>query len=403
MSLVGWSFDNTYINLPKIMFSKLDPEKFPSPKKIIFNYDLADALGLNFSKSSDEDIASIFVGNSLPTGAKTIAQSYAGHQFGFFTNLGDGRALLVGEHLTPNNIRYDIQLKGSGRTPYSRGGDGRAALGPMLREYIISEAMHYLKIPTTRSLAVVETGEKIIRDRSLSGAVLTRVALSHIRIGTFQFLSMKKDFESLKKLVSYSIERHFPNLKEYKNPTLELLRVVLEKQARLVVEWQRVGFVHGVMNTDNVSICGETIDYGPCAFMDLYDPKTVFSSVDHHGRYSYGNQPVVTHWNLARFAETIIPLIDGDLKVGVNAARNIIDSFTEIHKKYWVQMMKKKLGLFGDDFFDEKIINDFLKIIENNKMDYTNAFTSLLRGDDVNNDHTNGREFNEWRSMWINR
>ena len=245
----------------------------------------------------------------MPKGSEPIAQAYAGHQFGYFTMLGDGRAILIGEHLTKNNQRVDIQFKGSGITPYSRNADGRAALGPMLREYIISEAMHGLKIPTSRSLAVVATGEKVMRETSLPGAILTRVASSHIRVGTFQYTAMRNDTKILKELLTYTIKRHYPELQNNKNPALALLEVVIKKQMELVMNWMRVGFIHGVMNTDNMTISGETIDYGPCAFMDIYDPKTVFSSIDHHGRYAYGNQPDITNWNLLRFAETLIPFI----------------------------------------------------------------------------------------------
>ena len=294
ISKIGWRFDNSYARLPKMMLSRLAPVPVQMPKLIIRNHSLSEELGLDFSVLADEHVASMFAGNLLPQGSEPIAQAYAGHQFGHFTMLGDGRAIVIGEHLTPDNKRVDIQFKGSGRTPYARGGDGRAALGPMLREYIISEAMHALGIPTTRSLAVVKTGENVHREIPLPGAILTRVADSHIRVGTFQYVAMRGDEQLLRDLVHYAINRHYPNLKGTNNSALSLLKAVMEKQTELIANWMRVGFIHGVMNTDNMTISGETIDYGPCAFMDTYNPKTVFSSIDHHGRYSYVNQPVIT-------------------------------------------------------------------------------------------------------------
>ena len=312
ISKIGWRFDNTYSKLPDTMLSRLAPIPVKKPELVVLNHSLSKELGLDFSTTNKEDLALMFAGNLLPEGSDAIAQAYAGHQFGYFTMLGDGRAIVIGEHLSKNNKRFDIQFKGSGKTPFSRNGDGRAALGPMLREYIISEAMHGLKIPTTRSLAVVKTGENVIRETPLPGAILTRVATSHIRVGTFQYVTMMEDEKNLKTLVDYTIDRHYPNIKDSDTPALDLLKIVIEKQTKLVTDWMRVGFIHGVMNTDNMAISGETIDYGPCAFMDTYDPETVFSSIDQHGRYAYFNQPGITKWNLARFAETLIPLIDND-------------------------------------------------------------------------------------------
>ena len=294
---IGWHFDNTYSKLPDIFLSKTSPIPVKSPNLIILNDDLSKELGLDFSKTNKENLSQLFSGNLLPKDSKAIAQAYAGHQFGHFTMLGDGRATLIGEHITKDNQRFDIQFKGSGKTPFSRNGDGRAALGPMLREYIISEAIHALKIPTTRSLAVVKTGENVLRETPLIGAILTRVATSHLRVGTFQYVAARQEVDSLKTLVDYTINRHYPNIKESKNKALDLLKVLMEKQTKLVIDWMRVGFVHGVMNTDNMTISGETIDYGPCAFMDTYDPKTVFSSIDQFGRYAYFNQPSITKWN----------------------------------------------------------------------------------------------------------
>jgi uncharacterized protein YdiU (UPF0061 family) len=307
---IGWHFDNTYSKLSKTFIEDIKPTPVHDPELVILNEQLAKELNLDFSKTKEKDLSLLFSGNSLPNGSTTIAQAYAGHQFGHFTMLGDGRAVLLGEHISNKNNRFDIQFKGSGRTSFSRGGDGRAALGPMLREYIISEAINSLNIPTTRSLAVVKTGEKVVRENLLDGAILTRVASSHLRVGTFQYIAARQNIEDLNTLVDYTIERHYPQIKSSKTKALDLLNLVMEKQCQLVVDWMRVGFIHGVMNTDNMTISGETIDYGPCAFMDQYHPKTVFSSIDKFGRYAYSNQPPIAKWNLARFAECLIPLID---------------------------------------------------------------------------------------------
>ena len=332
---IGWQFDNTYTKLPDNMFSKLSPIPVEAPEVVIFNHTLSKEMGLDFSNINNEDLALIFSGNLLPKGSETIAQAYAGHQFGHFTMLGDGRAIVIGEHISKNNKRFDIQFKGSGKTPYSRSADGRAALGPMLREYIISEAMNGLNIPTTRSLAVVNTGEKVIRETELPGAILTRVAESHIRVGTFQFLAVRQDLKNLKILLDYTIKRHYPDLEKDEIPALSLLKTVMKKQINLVVNWMRVGFIHGVMNTDNMTVSGETIDYGTCAFMDIYDPKTVFSSIDKLGRYSFSNQPPITKWNLARFAECLIPLIDKNENTAIKLVTDIIDNFQNIYEDKW--------------------------------------------------------------------
>ena len=314
MNNSGFKFDNTYANLPKIMATKLSPVAVKKPELVILNHELAKTLGLDFSKHSDQENAEIFSGNKLIDGSQPLAQAYCGHQFGHFVMLGDGRAILLGEHIDPKQRRWDIQLKGSGKTPYSRGGDGRAALGPMLREYIISEAIHFLNIPTTRSLAVVTTGEDVLRESKLKGAVLTRIASSHLRVGTFQYVAAKQDIAALKTLVDYAIERHYPELIQAQNKAIALFKSVMKRQIKLIVNWMRVSFIHGVMNTDNMSISGESIDYGPCAFMDQYDTKTVFSSIDHYGRYAFGSQPIIGQWNLARFAESLFPLLDSDEK-----------------------------------------------------------------------------------------
>ena len=397
---IGWHFDNTYSRLPKVMSSQLTPIPVENPKLTIFNHGFSKELGLDFSSLNNNQIASIFSGNLLPKESKCIAQAYAGHQFGYFTMLGDGRAILIGEHLSKNNKRFDIQFKGSGKTPYSRNGDGRAALGPMLREYIVSEAMHSLGIPTTRSLAVVKTGENVIRETPLPGAILTRVAASHIRVGTFQYVTATEDEKNLKTLFDYTIDRHYPKIKDSKTPAIDLLKIVMEKQIKLVVDWMRVGFIHGVMNTDNMAISGETIDYGPCAFMDAYDPETVFSSIDHNGRYAYFNQPGITKWNLARFAETLLPLIDKNKDKAIKITTEIINNFGEIYKKNWLEMMKKKLGLIGEKDNNEKLINDLLSLLHEQKADYTNTFCSLMNEDVQNDKIFNNKEFIDWHQKW---
>ena len=397
---IGWHFDNTYSRLPKVMSSQLTPIPVENPKLTIFNHGFSKELGLDFSSLNNNQIASIFSGNLLPKESKCIAQAYAGHQFGYFTMLGDGRAILIGEHLSKNNKRFDIQFKGSGKTPYSRNGDGRAALGPMLREYIVSEAMHSLGIPTTRSLAVVKTGENVIRETPLPGAILTRVAASHIRVGTFQYVTATEDEKNLKTLFDYTIDRHYPKIKDSKTPAIDLLKIVMEKQIKLVVDWMRVGFIHGVMNTDNMAISGETIDYGPCAFMDAYDPETVFSSIDHNGRYAYFNQPGITKWNLARFAETLLPLIDKNKDKAIKIVTEIINNFGEIYKKNWLEMMRKKLGLIGEKDNNEKLINDLLSLLHEQKADYTNTFCSLMNEDVQNDKIFNNKEFIDWHQKW---
>ncbi|MDC0442213.1 YdiU family protein [Candidatus Pelagibacter sp.] len=399
---IGWHFDNTYSKLSNTFKEDIKPTPVHDPELVILNEQLAADLNLDFSKIKDEDLSSIFSGNSLPDGSNTIAQAYAGHQFGHFTMLGDGRAVLLGEHLSNKNIRFDIQFKGSGRTSFSRGGDGRAALGPMLREYILSEAINALNIPTTRSLAVVKTGEKVVRENLLEGAILTRVASSHIRVGTFQYIAARQNIEDLKTLVDYTIERHYPQIKSSKTKALDLLNLVMEKQCQLVVDWMRVGFIHGVMNTDNMTISGETIDYGPCAFMDQYHPKTVFSSIDKLGRYAYSNQPPITKWNLTRFAECLIQLIDKNEDTAIKIATDVIDNFQNIYEKKWLNMMRDKLGLFGEDKNDRKLIDDLLDWMEKNKIDYTNIFCHLM---DIKIDNNTYKDkiFLTWVDEWKKR
>ena len=385
------------------MLSRLNPVPVRGPKLIILNTILSKELGLDFSVTSEKNIASIFSGNLLPEGSESIAQAYAGHQFGHFTILGDGRAIVIGEHLTPDNKRFDIQFKGSGQTPYSRGADGRAALGPMLREYIISEAMHALGISTTRSLAVVKTGEDVIRETPLPGAVLTRVASSHIRVGTFQYVAALGDLKTLKSLVDYVIERHYANLKDTSNPALNLLKTVMQKQIELVTDWMRVGFIHGVMNTDNMAISGETIDYGPCAFMDIYNPETVFSSIDHNGRYAYFNQPGITKWNLLRFAETLLPLIHDQKNKAIEIAEETINNFGAFYNESWLKMMRKKLGLFGEESDDENLIKNLMLWMNQNKADYTNTFCYLTDESLMKDKLFQDKAFLNWYKQWQKR
>ena len=400
---IGWCFDNTYSKLPDPFKEEIGPIPVKNPQLIILNKKLSRDLNLDFSHLDNKKISELFSGNTLPQGSNSIAQAYAGHQFGHFTMLGDGRAVLIGEHLSKNKDRYDIQFKGSGKTAFSRNGDGRAALGPMLREYLISEAMYNLGIPTTRSLAVVKTGEDVIRETALHGAILTRVALSHIRVGTFQYIAAREKKDELEILLDYVIKRHYPNIQDSKNKALDLLKVVMEKQIDLVVNWMRVGFIHGVMNTDNMSISGETIDYGPCAFMDTYDPKTVFSSIDQMGRYAYCNQPVITKWNLSRFAECLIPLIDKDQNKSIEQATEIINSFEKKYEEKWLNMMRDKLGLFGIEDKDKFLILDLLTWMHQKKLDYTNTFCHLMNSETEKNENFKDHDFQNWKKRWQER
>ena len=400
---IGWCFDNSYHKLSNTFKQDINPIPVKKPELVLLNKKLAENLNLDFTNLDNREISELFSGNSLPDGSNSIAQAYAGHQFGHFTMLGDGRAVLIGEHLSKNNERFDIQFKGSGKTTFSRNGDGRAALGPMLREYIISEAMNGLNIPTTRSLAVVKTGEEVIRETSLPGAILTRVASSHIRVGTFQYIAARQKKEELQILLDYVINRHYPNIKDSQNKALEILNIVLEKQIDLVVSWMRVGFIHGVMNTDNMSISGETIDYGPCAFMDTYDPKTVFSSIDQMGRYAYCNQPIITKWNLSRFAECLMPLIDKNQEKAIKLATEIINSFEKKYEEKWLNMMRDKLGLFGAEDKDKFLILDLLTWMHQKKADYTNIFCHLMNEEIQKDRIYQDNDFQIWKKRWSQR
>ena len=403
MKNFGFSFDTTYTTLPKQFFSESEISKVPDPKTVIFNKELADNMGLDFSGCSDLDKANLFSGNQLPPGATPFSQAYAGHQFGYFTMLGDGRAHLLGEHIIPSGTRLDIQFKGSGRTAYSRNGDGKAALGPMLREYIISESLFNLGISTTRSLAVVSTGEPIMREMVLPGAILTRVASSHIRVGTFEFAAAQSDKNVIKSLIEYTINRHYPSLINKDNKELSLIRLVMEKQVDLIVHWMRVGFIHGVMNTDNMTISGETIDYGPCAFMDTYDPNTVYSSIDHGRRYAYDNQPKVAQWNLARLAESILLGIESNIEKVLPVAEGIINEFSVVYKKKWLAMMGSKLGLFFLRKGDEKLIYELLDWMEKKNADFTKTFRDLSNATYPHSKIYDDNQFRQWFDRWQNR
>lgn len=400
MTKKGWNFDNSYTGLPKLFFTRHHPTPVRSPELIVLNYPLAESLGLDEEELRGENGVAVFAGNRIPEGAEPLAQAYAGHQFGHFTRLGDGRAILLGEQITPKGQRLDIQLKGPGRTPYSRGGDGRAALGPMLREFIISEAMYALGIPTTRSLAVATTGESIIRETILPGAILTRVASSHLRVGTFEYAARWGTDEEIRILADYALQRHYPDVENEENRYLSLLKGVIKRQAALIAKWQLVGFIHGVMNTDNMTISGETIDYGPCAFMDIYDPATVFSSIDVQGRYAYGNQPYIGSWNLARFAETLLTLLHEDEKEAVKIAEDTLSSYSELYQSHWLAGMRAKLGLFNEEKEDETLIKDLLNLMQKHRADYTNTFRALTLDKKDDTDLFGTPEFTKWHEQW---
>ena len=396
----GWNLDNSYARLPESLFTRLNPTPVRSPKLIILNYPLATSLGLNVQALQSNDGVAVLAGNRIPEGALPLAQAYAGHQFGHFTMLGDGRALLIGEQITPLGERFDIQLKGSGRTPYSRGGDGRAAVGPMLREYIISEAMHALGIATTRSLAVVTTSESVIRETEQPGAILSRVAASHLRVGTFQYVSNWGTVEDLRALADYTLQRHFPDVDTVENRYLFLLQEVIKRQAVLIASWQLVGFIHGVMNTDNMALSGEAIDYGPCAFMDTYDPATVFSSIDRHGRYAYGNQPHIAGWNLARFAETLLPLLHVNEAQAFKLAQDAISGFTDLYRCNWLAGMRAKLGIFNEEPQDDSLIESLLSMMQKHHADYTNTFRALTFDKQEDTALFGTTEFTQWYELW---
>ena len=399
-STFGFNFSDTYSQLPIEFVKKAELYSFKNPQHQIFNSSLALSLGLD-EKAIKESNYIFANGNNLPHSSSSIAQAYCGHQFGHFVKLGDGRALLLGEHVTPNQKRYDIQLKGSGPTEFSRGGDGFAALGPMLRVYLISESIHALGIPTTRSLSVITTGQPVFRETTLKGAMLTRVAQSHIRVGTFQFASLNGK-DHVHALAEYTIDRHFPDLKNQGEKFEELLLRVIDLQSQLIAQWMSIGFIHGVMNTDNMSICGETIDYGPCAFLNHFKQDTVFSSIDRNGRYAYGNQPIIAHWNLARFAESLLILFDEDIDIAKEKALSMLSLFKEKYMSYWVGLMAKKIGIENSSKIDEKFINDFLSLLEKHGADFTNSFRNLNNLNQLKDSLIHDDVFVQWNNQRIN-
>jgi uncharacterized protein YdiU (UPF0061 family) len=399
----GWRLEHTYSTLPALFHSPASPTPVSHPEFLVFNTELATHLGLDAQALDSPHGAAVFAGNVLPENARPLAQAYAGHQFGHFTALGDGRAILLGEQITPESDRVDIQLKGSGRTAYSRNGDGRAAVGPMLRELILSEAMQALGIPTSRSLAVVSTGDPVYRERVLPGAVLTRVASSHLRVGTFQWAAAHRDVPALRALADYTIQRHYPDVSGAAHPHLALFDAICDRQASLVAQWQLVGFIHGVMNTDNMSIAGETIDYGPCAFMDRYDPATVFSSIDSQGRYAYGNQPAIAQWNLSRLAEAMLPLFDSSEARAAELASAALARFAEAFDRSWLAGMRARLGLFGTEEGDADLIGALLAWMLSAQADYTNTFRMLSTPDEVEAIARIDASFRNWHERWRSR
>ena len=412
MTATVFHFDNSYAQLPERFYASLPPSPVPSPRLIRLNEVLARHLGLDPGQLSNESGIEILAGNRVPDGAMPLAMAYAGFQFGgWVPQLGDGRAILLGEVIDADGVRRDIQLKGAGRTPFSRMGDGRAVLGPVLREYIVSEAMAALGIPTTRSLAAVFTGEEIMRERFLPGAVLTRIAGSHVRVGTFQYFAARRDVEALRLLADYVITRHYPELEGVGEPYLALLGAVIDRQASLVADWQLVGFIHGVMNTDNMSIAGETIDYGPCAFMDVFHPETVFSSIDHMGRYAYHNQPSIAHWNLAGFAQTLLPLVSDDQEDAVAKATEVVNTFPERFQAFYAAGLYRKIGLADIRKGDDELAQSLLSCMAENRADFTLSFRRLcsLKRDGTEADDAvrglfaDGAAFDQWAVRWRKR
>ena len=396
----GLNFDNSYAKLPNNFYRKTEPTPVSNPTLIKLNTLLAKQLGLNTKQLNSQKGTDFFAGNFIAPQSDSIALAYAGHQFGHFVpQLGDGRAVLLGEIADTQGQHLDLQLKGSGQTPFSRRGDGRAALGPIIREYIVSEAMHALGVRTTRSLAFVTTGEPVFRETALPGAIITRVASSHIRVGTFEYFAEKGDVESIKTLSDYTIARHCQQCAGEENPYIELLKEIMDRQAKLIASWMGVGFIHGVMNTDNTSIAGETIDYGPCAFMDEYNPAQVFSSIDRHSRYAYINQPYVAQWNLSRFAQSLLPLLDKDMNNAVEVAEELIADFYPQYKVYWLDIMRKKIGLSMPHDEDESLITELLSIMYQTHSDFTNSFRSLCSPRRRNN-AIGSPDFQVWLKKW---
>ncbi len=407
---VRFPFDTTYARLPGRFYARLEPMPVAAPRLVRVNTGLAEALGLDPDVLASPEGVQVLAGNRVPEGAAPIALAYAGHQFGHFVpQLGDGRAILLGEVVGRDGARRDIQLKGSGPTPFSRRGDGRAALGPVLREYLVSEAMAALGVPTTRALAVVTTGETVLREAALPGAVLTRVAASHIRVGTFQYFAARGDWEAVRLLVDYAIARHYPEVAGVARPHRALLDAVVARQAELVARWLLVGFVHGVMNTDNTAISGETIDYGPCAFMDAYDPATVFSSIDHHGRYAYANQPRIAQWNLARLAETLLPLLAEDDEAALASAQEALAAFGPRFGAAYSGGLRRKIGLTTEREGDTALVQDLLECMAQNGADFTLTFRRLCDAAEPEGDagvralFADARAYDAWATRWHQR
>ncbi|MEO7190183.1 MAG: protein adenylyltransferase SelO [Vicinamibacterales bacterium] len=398
--MAGWRLEHSYTHLPQLFYAEAEPTPVRDPRLVAFNRPLAVQLGLDPDTLEGSEGAAIFAGNALPEGGRWIAQAYAGHQFGHFTALGDGRAILIGEQITPLGARMDVQLKGAGQTRFSRRGDGRAALGPMLREYLISESMHALGIPTTRSLAVVTTGEPVYRETIVPGSVLTRIAASHIRVGTMQWAAAHDDVSATRALADYTRARHYPDLVDSPEPYIALFDAIVARQASLIARWQLVGFIHGVMNTDNMALSGETIDYGPCAFMDTYSPSTVFSSIDAGGRYAYGNQPPIAQWNLARLAEAMLPLFSEDREGAVERAKAALDHFPDLFTTSWLDGMRAKLGLFNREADDASLASDLLGWMERRSADFTNTFRSLTAGPSTAPETNADAEWTAWYRRW---
>jgi uncharacterized protein YdiU (UPF0061 family) len=404
------SFSNSYALLPERFFARLEPTPVAKPRLLIINRPLAEELGLRIAALDADALAEIFSGNRIPPGAEPLSMAYAGHQFGSFVpQLGDGRAILVGEVVDRAGVRRDIQLKGAGRTPFSRNGDGRAALGPVLREYIVSEAMHALGIPATRALAAVATGEPVFRERVFPGAILTRVAASHVRVGTFEYFAARRDDEAIRQLADYVVNRHYPEVKDDERPYLALLRCVAQRQAGLVARWVSVGFVHGVMNTDNMAVSGQTIDFGPCAFIESYDPAAVFSSIDGFGRYAFANQWQAAHWNITRFAETLIPIIDPDARRAVELAREELAEFPAAYERQWLAEMRGKLGFSLAQDGDLELVEDLLDVMLANQADFTLTFRRLCDAVD-RAQNTGPRDlfsdpaaYDRWAASWRQR
>ncbi len=396
---MAWLKHTYATQLPQNLYSEQAPVPVGNPKMALYNEALAKELGIAKHLKDEQEALAYLSGNETVPGSQPIAQAYAGHQFGHFTRLGDGRAVLLGEVETPQGL-YDLQLKGSGQTPYSRRGDGRATFYSMLREYLISEAIHALHVPTTRSLAVVKTADKVYREQIHEGGVLTRVAASHIRVGTFEYARFLGESGNLKALLQYTIERHYPELIDRPNHALALLEAVMQKQQDLILNWLRVGFIHGVMNTDNMSISGETIDYGPCAFMNAYHPRTVFSSIDTDGRYAFANQPNIAYWNLSVFANAILPLIDENEAAASAKAEEVLDQFPEGFTKAYFEMMGNKLGIVNQEEEDRDLVNSGLKLLAKWRVDYTNFFTELRRGGELIDKLRENEAFESWYSKW---